>query len=107
MPALVGLSDVLSMEELKGVPGTRGNPFEVDDDIESSVSPSSIDWERFIDFRTTNQSRTGENHPMNPRTKRPLSRDPRRPYKHYQLSSNDNRCTLKEYKRQTGSGKGD
>jgi len=56
MLALVGLSDVLLMEELKGVPGTRGNPFEVDDDVESSVSPSSIDWERFIDFSSDGSS---------------------------------------------------
>ena len=56
MPALVGLSEALSMEELKGVPGTRGNPFEVDDDVESSVSPSSIDWERFIDFSSDGSS---------------------------------------------------
>ena len=50
MPALVGLSEVLSMEELKGVPGARGNPFEVDDEAESSDSPSSIDWGRFVEF---------------------------------------------------------
>ena len=50
MPALIGLSDVLSMEGLKDVPDTRGNPFEVDDDVESSASPSSIDCERFVDF---------------------------------------------------------
>ena len=56
MPALVGLSEASSMEELKGVPGTRGNPFEVDDDVESSVSLSSIDWERFIDFSSDGSS---------------------------------------------------
>ena len=50
MPALVGLSEVSSMEELKDVPGTRGNPFEVDNEVEGSVSPSSIDWGRFIEF---------------------------------------------------------
>ena len=50
MLALVGLSDVSSSGSLKDVPSSRGNPFEVDDDVESSVSPSSIDWERFIDF---------------------------------------------------------
>ena len=44
------LSNVSSMEKLKGVPRTRGNPFKVDDNVESSVSPSNIDWERFIDF---------------------------------------------------------
>ena len=57
MLALVGLSDVSSMEELKGVPGTRGNPFKVDDDVESSISLSSIDWERFIDFSSDGSSR--------------------------------------------------
>ena len=56
MLALVGLSEASSMEELKGVPGTRGNPFEVDDDVESSISPSSIDWERFIDFSSDGSS---------------------------------------------------
>ena len=50
MPALICLGDVLSTESLRGAPGSRGNPFEVDDDVESFVSPSSIDWERFIDF---------------------------------------------------------
>ena len=50
MPALICLGDVSSMESLRGVPSSRGNPFEVDDDVESSVSSSSIDWERFIDF---------------------------------------------------------
>jgi len=50
MPVLICLGDVSSMESLRGVPGSRGNPFEVDDDAESSVSLSSIDWERFIDF---------------------------------------------------------
>jgi len=50
MLALVGLSGVSSMEELKDAPGTRGNPFEMINEVESSVSPSSIDWERFIDF---------------------------------------------------------
>ena len=57
MPALVGLSGVLSVEELKDVPGTRGNPFEVGDEVESSVSLSSIDWERFIDFSSDGSSR--------------------------------------------------
>ena len=56
MPALISLSDILLTESLKGVPGTRGNPFEVDNDIESSVSPSSIDWERFIDFSSDGSS---------------------------------------------------
>ena len=56
MLALVGLSDVSSVEELKSVPGTRGNLFEVDDEVESSVSPSSIDWERFIDFSSDGSS---------------------------------------------------
>ena len=50
MPTLVGLSEASSVDELKGVPRTKGNPFEVDDNVKSSVSPSSIDWERFIDF---------------------------------------------------------
>ena len=50
MPALICLGDILSTESLRGVPSSRGNPFEVDNDVESSVSPSSIDWERFIDF---------------------------------------------------------
>ena len=56
MSALVSLGDVSSMEGLKGVPGTRGNPFEIDDDVESSISPSSIDWERFIDFSSDGSS---------------------------------------------------
>ena len=50
MPTLICLSDVSSMESLKDVPGTRGNPFKVGNNIESSVSLSSIDWERFINF---------------------------------------------------------
>ena len=50
MPALIYLGDVSLTESLRGVLGSRGNPFEVDDDVESSVSLSSIDWERFIDF---------------------------------------------------------
>ena len=56
MPVLVGLSGVSSMEGLKDAPGTRGNPFEVDDEVGSSVSPSSIDWERFIDFSLNRSS---------------------------------------------------
>ena len=56
MPALVGLSEASSMEELKGVPGTRGNPFEVEDEAESSVSPSSIDWTRFVEFSSDGSS---------------------------------------------------
>ena len=56
MPPLVGLSGVSSVEELKGVPGTRGNPFEVDDEVKSSVSPSSIDWERFVEFSSDGSS---------------------------------------------------
>ena len=56
MPVLVGLSTVSSMKELKDVPGTRGNPFEVDDEVESSVSPSSIDWERFVEFSSDGSS---------------------------------------------------
>ena len=56
MPALVGLSDVSSVEELTGVPRTRGNPFDVDNEVESSVSPSSIDWERFIEFSSDGSS---------------------------------------------------
>ena len=58
MPALISLGDVSSMGSLRGVPGSRGNPFEVDNDIESSVSPSSIDWERFIDFSSDGSSGT-------------------------------------------------
>jgi len=56
MPALINLSGVSSTESLRGVPGSRGNPFEVDDDVESSISPSSIDWERFIDFSSDGSS---------------------------------------------------
>ena len=56
MPALVGLSGVSSMEELKDVPGTRGNPFEVDDEVESSDSSSSIDWKRFVEFSSDGSS---------------------------------------------------
>ena len=56
MLALVGLSGVSSVEELKGVLGTRGNPFKVDDEVASSVSPSSIDWERFIEFSSDRSS---------------------------------------------------
>ena len=32
------------------------NPFEVGDEVESSVSSSSIDWERFIDFSSDGSS---------------------------------------------------
>ena len=58
MPVLICLSDVSSTESLRGVPGSRGNPFEVDDDIESSISLSSIDGERFIDFSLDGSSGT-------------------------------------------------
>ena len=50
MPALIYLGDVSSMKSLRDVPSSRGNPFEVDNDVESFVSLSGIDWERFIDF---------------------------------------------------------
>jgi len=56
MPGLISLGDVSSTESLKGVPGTRGNPFEVGDDVESSISLFSIDWERFIDFSSDGSS---------------------------------------------------
>ena len=56
MPALVGLSGVSLMEKLKDTPRTRGNPFEVDDKVESSASSSSIDWGRFVEFSSDGSS---------------------------------------------------